>query len=130
MPQPRSRCRTTATVYALYSVLQFPDTGIPLIDMTLTSHPTQNSIFYNDAAPLTDSNKGALRWTGVSFLALAGLTNLAAEGDADTQKKTCKWMACVSAMNVALMLINRHPISCGGPIVCPILGALQAANGF
>ena len=74
----------TAAVYALYDVLQFPDTGILLINITLTSHPTQNCIFYNDAAPLTDSNKGAWGGTGVSFLELAGLTNLAAEGDADT----------------------------------------------
>ena len=122
--------KISAAVFALYGVLQFPDTGIPLIDMTLKSHPTQNSIFYNDVAPMTDSNKGAYRWTGVSFLALAGFTNLAAEGDVDTQKAACKWMACVQAMNVALMIINRHPISCGGPIVTPILGALCAANGF
>ena len=120
----------TAAVYALYGVLQFPDTGLPLIDMTLKNHPTQNSIFYNDEAPMTDSNKGALRWTGVSFLGLAGLCQLASEGDADTQKKTCKWMTFVSAMNLALMIINKHPVACGGPVVVPIIGALCAANGF
>ena len=42
--------KISAAVYALYGVLNFPDAGIPLIDMTLKSHPMQNSIFYNDVA--------------------------------------------------------------------------------
>ena len=122
--------KLTAAVYALYGVLNIPDTGLPLLDMTFKNHATQNSIFYGDEAPMTDSNKGALRWTGVSFLGLAGLCQLASEGDADTQKKTCKWMTFVSAMNLALMIINKHPVACGGPVVVPIIGALCAANGF
>jgi hypothetical protein len=54
---------------------------------------------------------------------------MAAEGDADTQNAAC-WITCVCAMNCALMIINRHPISCGGPIVTLILGAHFAANAF
>ena len=122
--------KLTAAVYALYGVLNIPDTGLPLLDMTFKNHATQNSIFYNDDAPMTDSNKGALRWTALSFAALAGFNNMAAEGDADTQKKACKWMACVGIGQCALMLINKHPVACGGPIVCPLLCALNAANGF
>jgi len=58
--------KISAAVYALYGVLNFPDIGIPLID--IKRHPMQNSIFYNDVVvPMTDSNKGALRWTGGTF---------------------------------------------------------------
>jgi hypothetical protein len=58
----------------------------------------------------------------------AGSYTVATEGDAKLQKTTCKWAALHSVAIFALMMVNKQPWSCGGPIVAPLMAVLLGMN--
>ena len=122
--------KLNSVILLLYGAMQFPGSPIPLMDFTGKLHSTQNSLFYNDESTISDSNKGALRWVGSNMILAAAFNYMALEGDEDSQKKACKLMAINFAVNFGLIFVNKHPIACGGPILCPIFGVLNALHGF
>jgi len=108
-----------------------PDFNLPLIDMKMQVHKTRNSLFYNDESEETESNMKAMRWIGGSFFAIGGLNYIVAtEADEKTKESVCKFAALHALINCVIMLVNKQPVSCGGPIVAPAMAVILGMNGF
>jgi len=121
--------KINAVIYAAFGALCFPDLNLPLIDFTLKKHDTRASLFYNDMSPETPILTKANRWIGASFFNIAALSYVVAtEGSASLQKTVCKIGTVVCIFNTLMMLVNKQPVSCGGPIIAPLCGVILAMN--
>lgn len=59
---------SSPAICLVYGALCIPGFNLPLIDLIFERYNTQNSLFYNDLTPMTDSTKAALCWIDGCFL--------------------------------------------------------------